>query len=112
MPFRLRLLHRLLELASWKNLEQLVHDAAKSFHGAVPPVGSQCWCTTDLIQGFSSVCFPFFLSQSLIWTDVPLEEGSFAENREPRTHARPRVSCHSFSSAWSLPRARATVWKS
>jgi hypothetical protein len=26
-----------LKLVSRKNLEQLVHDAAKSFHGAVPP---------------------------------------------------------------------------
>src|SRR5262249_31233409 len=42
---RLSSLYRLLKFAPGKYLEQLIHDAAKSFHGAVPPVRSQCWCT-------------------------------------------------------------------
>src|SRR5262249_42149638 len=45
VPLGFRLFYRLLKFAPGKYLEQLIHDAAKSFHGAVPPVRSQCWCT-------------------------------------------------------------------
>src|SRR5687767_10645104 len=49
MPFRFRLLHFFLKFAPWKNLEQLVHDAAKS-HGAEPPVRSKVFAHLDLLQ--------------------------------------------------------------
>src|SRR5574342_127243 len=43
MPLGFCLFHLFFKLVSRKNLEKLIHDAAKSFHGAEPPVGSKCW---------------------------------------------------------------------
>src|SRR5215510_1967330 len=75
MPFRLRLFHRLLKFVSRKNLEQLVHDAAKSFHGAVPPADLSVRRTKIYHRISASFQTRFPPSQNLIWTDVPHEEG-------------------------------------
>src|SRR5262245_14225211 len=75
MPFRLRLFHRLLKFVSRKNLEQLVHDAAKSFHGAVPPADLSVRRTKIYHRNSASFQTRVPPAQHLIWTEVPREEG-------------------------------------
>src|SRR5262245_27619156 len=98
MPFRLRLFHRLLKPVSRKNLEQLVHDAAKSFHGAVPPADLSVRRTKIYHRISASFHTRFPPSQNLIWTDVPHEEGWL---RHQKISAKPTLAPQT---GWSLAR--------
>src|SRR6185436_17070393 len=78
MSFRLRFLYCFLELASRKNLEQLIHDAAKSCHGTVPPLISVFVALRSRYRDSVPFLVPSWRSQNLIWTDVPHEEGNMS----------------------------------
>jgi hypothetical protein len=73
VPLGFSLTNRDLKFCSWKYLEQLIQDAAKSFHGAdSSSLISKLGRFEDRIQRFS----PFSgLSSFRIWTPQPGQEG-------------------------------------
>src|SRR5688572_30440454 len=73
VPFRLGLMDSFFKLRSRKNLEQLIQNAAKSFHGADSSFDRKAW---SFCRSYTEVQPRFWsLLKNLIWTPQPVPGG-------------------------------------
>src|SRR5688572_33365741 len=82
VPFRLGLMDSFFKLRSRKNLEQLIQNAAKSFHGADSSFDRKAW---SFCRSYTEVQPRFWsLLKNLIWTPQPGTGGVAARSSKCR----------------------------